>query len=299
MHRHADRSTHRAILVHVLAVNAVFFAVELVGGLAAGSLALVADAGHMLSDAGAMGLALLAAWFASRPPTPRSSYGFYRAEILAALANGVGLVAIAGWVLLEAFRRVGDVPDVSGPLVVALGVAGLAVNGWSAWRLHGGEGLNLRAASLHMRADALGSVGAIVAGALVWGPGWQSADVIVGAVVAVLIGVSAWSLLREAGNVLLEATPSSIGLLDVRAAILAHPGVVSVHDLHVWTLTSGYIALSAHVVVQDGSKTQSLLVPLRELLFHDFGIGHTTLQMETPELEDEPVHCVDDPRCLP
>jgi cobalt-zinc-cadmium efflux system protein len=157
----------------------------------------------------------------------------------------------------------------------------------------------MRAARRHMLADALGSVGAVGAGVLVVVFDLRSADVVVGALVAVLIAAGAWSLVREAVNVLLEATPRDISLPEVRDAIAAQAGVLSVHDLHVWTLTSGYVALSAHVVVPDAPSTQRLLVPLRELLFHRFGISHATLQMETPQLDDEPVHCTDDPRCLP
>ena len=300
MHDHGSRDVHGRVLVEVLAINAAFFVVEFVGGLLSHSLALVADAGHMLADAGALGLALLGTWFAQKPPTPDKSYGFYRAEILAALGNGVGLVAIAAYVLIEATRRIGGVADVRGGPMLAIAATGLAVNLYSFRRLHrAGEGLNLRAASAHMRADALGSVGAIVAGVLVLTLGWDAADVVVGALVALLIGVGAWSLVRDATNVLLEATPAGISLTDVRDAIAAHHEVAGVHDVHVWTLTSGYVALSAHVVVDDVRKTQSMLVPLREMLFHRFGIGHATLQMETPQHVDEPVHCVDDPRCLP
>lgn len=300
VHTHVSRDSHRRLLVQVLVVNAVFFVVELVGGLFTHSLALVADAGHMLTDVGALALALLAAWFAARPPTTKKSFGFYRAEILAALANGVGLVAIGAYVLYEAVRRLGSSPDVQGAPMIAIAVAGLLVNGWSMLRLHrGGDGINMRAAMLHMRADTLGSLGAVVAGILVLTLGWNVADAAAGAVISVLIAVGAWALVRDAGNILLEATPSHISLEDVRDAIAAHDGVRSVHDLHVWTLTSGYVALSAHVVAEDAETAQALLVPLRELVFHDFDIRHATLQMETPDHADEAVHCVDDPRCLP
>jgi cobalt-zinc-cadmium efflux system protein len=300
MHTHLDRHVQRRVLVEVLVLNGVFFAVELVGGIASGSLALIADAGHMLADAGALGLALVAAWFASQPPTPHKSYGFYRAEILAALVNGLALVAIAGYVFLEAVRRFGSPRPVRGGLLLVVATVGLGVNVYSAWRLrHDGHDINMRGARLHMGADALGSVGAIVAGVLVFAFGQRTADPVIGAAIAALIGVSAWGLIREAVNILLEATPAHISLLDVRTAMEGHPGVVSVHDLHVWTLTSGYIALSAHVVARDPYGAQALLVPLRELVYHDFGIQHATLQVETPDLADEPVHCVDDPRCLP
>ena len=298
MHDHGQGGVDKRVLLEILTLNAVFFAVELIGGLWSRSLALVADAGHMLSDAGALGLALLAAWFASRPATPEKSYGFYRAEILAALANGVGLIAIGVYVFVEAVRRATELADVRGGVMLPIAIAGLVVNVYSWRRLHADQSLNLRAASLHMRADAIGSIGAIVAGVLVVTLGWNVADVVVGVVVAVLIAVGARVLVRDAVNVLLEATPSSISLPDVRDAIATADGVIDVHDLHVWTLTSGYVALSAHVVVPDAASTQTRLVELRSMLDERFGIDHATLQMETPDLTDERMHCTDDPRCL-
>lgn len=298
---HVERVRGRRDLTAVLAVTAAFLAVEVAGGIVSGSLALLADAGHMLHDVAALGLALFAMRFAERPATAEKTYGWYRVEILAALANGILLVLVAAGVAWEAARRLMDPPGVRGGLMLGVAVAGLCVNlGGAAilWRRRG-DSPNLRAAFLHVVGDALGSVAAIVAAAAILGPGWNAADPLASAGIAVLIAVSALGLLRHTVNVLLEGTPAHIDLPGVRAAMLDVPGVASVHDLHIWTLTTGFVALSAHSVVYDDRPPQDVLVALREALREGFGIEHATIQLERPGWPDEEVHCGGDPRCLP
>jgi cobalt-zinc-cadmium efflux system protein len=255
---------------------------EAVGGLITNSLALLADAGHMLSDVAALALSLFALWVARRPATPQRTYGYYRAEILAALANGAALVAIAIYVFAEACKRFGAPPEVRALLMMQIAAGGLAVNLLSLWILHGAHGhsLNVRGAWLHVLGDTLGSVGAIIAGALIMAFGWKWADPVASMVIALLILYSAWSLLREAVAVLLEGAPGHIDVDEVHDAIMASEGVLAVHDLHVWTITSGMLALSCHVVARDGASRRGILESLKELLQHRYGIHHTTVQIE-------------------
>jgi cobalt-zinc-cadmium efflux system protein len=259
-----------------------FAAVEIVGGVVADSLALLADAVHMISDAGSLGLALGAAWLASRPATPGRSFGFARAEILAALVNGAVLVALAIWIFVEAGRRLADPPDVRGGWVLVVGSVGLLVNLVAArvlWRPGGGS-LNLRAALLHVLADLLGSFGVVVAGLVVLAAGWERADPIVSILIGVLVLLSAWSVLREATGILLEAAPAGLDVPEVRRAITSHHGVVGVHDLHVWTITSGFPSLSAHVVVERNADCHAVRRELEQVLRDRFGLDHTTLQVD-------------------
>jgi cobalt-zinc-cadmium efflux system protein len=267
-----------------LAITAGFLVIEVIGGLLTGSLALLADAGHMLTDVAALALALFASWLAQRPATPERTFGFARAEVLAALVNAGTLVAISIFIFVEAFRRIGDPPHVdSGPMLV-VAVAGLAANAVSAWVLARGGGhkddLNTRGAFLHVVGDMLGSVGAIVAALVMLATGWYLADPILSAGIGMLILWSSWRLLQESLNVLLEATPSDMNLAEVRSAMLAVPGVSGVHDLHVWTVTSGLVAMSAHVDVAESSGWNELLDRLAHLLREQFGIAHVTLQPE-------------------
>ena len=259
-----------------------FAGVEVVGGLVADSLALLADAVHMLSDAGSLGLALGAAWLASRPPTATRSYGFARAEILAALVNGAVLVALAIWIFVEAGRRLVDPPDVRGGWVLVVGAIGLFVNLVAArvlWRPGGGS-LNIRAALLHVLADLLGSFGVVIAGLAVLAAGWERADSVVSILIGVLVLFSAWSVLREATGILLEAAPAGLDVEEVRGAINSHAGVVGVHDLHVWTITSGFPSLSAHVVVQRDADCHAVRRELEQVLRERFELDHTTLQVD-------------------
>ncbi len=260
---------------------------EIIGGLVTNSLALLADAGHMFSDAGALGLSLFAVWIAGRPATPQRSYGYYRTEILAALANGATLVAVAVLIFVEAWQRLREPPLVQGGLMMAVAVGGLAVNLASLWLLAKGreESLNLRGAWLHVLSDALGSIGAIVAGVLIWAFGWNWADPVASALIGLLIIYSSWRLVSESVAVLMEGAPQGIDVDAVRAAMAATPGVLEVHDLHIWTITSGMDSLSAHVIAEDRRAHADLLSDLRTLLDVEFGIHHATLQIEPASAE--------------
>jgi cobalt-zinc-cadmium efflux system protein len=265
-----------------LAINLGLLAVEVVGGLITGSLAVLADAGHLLSDAGAIGLALLAATLASRPSDNRRTFGFQRTEVLAALANGLTLVAVAAIVAVAAVGRLGDPPEIDGGGVLALGVVGLLGNVAATAVLAGGrrEDINLQGALRHSFADALGSVGVLLAGAVVLLGGSPVVDPIVGLVIAALILASSWRLIREPFEVLMEAAPSGLDVDEMGEAICREQFVRSVHDLHVWTVTPGFGALSAHVVVAAGADRDLISRRLAVLLHERFEIDHTTLQME-------------------
>jgi cobalt-zinc-cadmium efflux system protein len=286
----APRSKRR--LLWVLGLTSAYMLAEAAGGWLTGSLALLADAGHMLTDVAALALALLAVWFGSRPANPRKTFGYYRLEILAALINGVALVLIALLVLYHAYERFYAPSAVETGLMLVVAVGGLAVNLACAWLLHGDHAgdLNVHGAWLHVMGDALGSVGAIIAGLLMRGYGWYRADSVISAVIALMIVWSAWHLIREATNVLLEGTPAHINLASVEQAIRSAPGVEDVHDLHVWAITSGREALSAHVVHERGVSQPELLKLLRVKLHDLFGVDHLTIQMETEDFEDEPFH---------
>jgi cobalt-zinc-cadmium efflux system protein len=270
-----------------LGLAAVYTVAELVGGLMTGSLALLADAGHMLSDVGALALSLFALWIARRPATSRRTWGYYRTEILAALANGATLIAISIYVFVEAWERFRDPPQVDAPVMMAIAVGGLLVNLAGLWILSGGrnESLNVRGAWLHVLTDALGSVQAIVAGALIWAYGWAWADPVASVLIGLLVIYSAWALLREAVAILMESAPAHIDVDEVRDTIISLPGVIAVHDLHVWTITSGMESLSAHLVVEEGREGRALLARVRATLHDRFGIDHITVQLEPEEFE--------------
>jgi cobalt-zinc-cadmium efflux system protein len=272
----------RRALGLALALVLGFAAVEAVGGILAGSLALLADAAHMLSDALSLGLAVGASWLASRPSTPDRSFGYRRAEILAALANGALLVALALWIFVEAARRLSDPPDVDAGAVLAIGAAGLVVN-LVALRVlsrSGGGSLNVRAALRHVLADALASAGVIAAALVVLLTGWERADPLVSIMIGVLVLASSWSVLRESTEILMERTPSGIDAERVGLEMAGLPGVAGVHDLHIWTITSGFPSLSAHVVVDAAADCHALRLELEKLLRDRFGLDHTTLQVE-------------------
>jgi len=275
------RAESRRRMTVVLALTAAVMVAEVVGGLFANSLALLADAGHMFADLVALGLALWASHVAQRPATAERSYGLLRLEILAALANGAALIVIAGGIVLEAWRRLQAPADVDGGLLLGVAAIGLAANLAGAVVLHRGHGhsLNERGAYLHVLSDLLGSVGALLAGVLVLVTGWAAADPVVSALIAGLILRSAWRLVRESVDVLLEATPAHIALHDVHARLTGIPGVCSVHDLHVWTVTSGVIAMSGHLVVVEPAENQRVLEEARRRLA-ELGIGHMTVQVE-------------------
>jgi cobalt-zinc-cadmium efflux system protein len=286
-HGHSQALNARAVrnrraLGIALVLVAGFAAIEVAAGFLAGSLALLADAAHMVSDTASLGLAFFAAWLATRPATPRRSFGFRRAEILAALFNGVTLVAVSIWIFVAAVGRLGDPPDVPGGWILGVGLAGLAVNVLAAWVLAraGAESLNVRAALGHVLADALGSAGVIVAGAVVLATGWDYADPLAALAIGVLVLAGAWQILRESVAILLEETPAGIDAEEVGRALAAAEGVVEVHDLHIWTITSGFPALSAHVLVAPGGDCHGVRRDLERLLHERFDLDHTTLQVE-------------------
>lgn len=288
-----DRRDPRRRLALTLVLAASYMGAELVGGLLTGSLALLADAGHMLSDVAALALSFFAFWLAQRPATDERTFGWHRAEILAALANGVALVAIALVVVIEAVGRLGAPPAVDALPMLAVATGGLLVNLAGLAILHGGRGesLNLRGAWLHVLSDALGSVGAMAAGAALWAFDWRWADPAASLGIAVLITVSAWHLLRETVEVLLEAAPAHIDVAEIRAALADVPGVCSVHDLHVWTITSGLVSLSCHVQSAEHVKDAELLAALQGLLRERFSIEHATIQVEPEHFEGDSRVC--------
>lgn len=281
-HEHERLSADRRALSGALVLIATFMVVEVVVGLLADSLAVLADAGHMLSDTASLGLALFAAWLAARPATPQRSFGYRRAEILAALVNGVCLVVVAIWIVVEAVSRISNPPDVNGAWVLVVGSIGLLVNLAAAGLLSraGSKSLNVRAALLHVLADLWGSVGVIVAGIVVLTTGWELADPLVALLIAGLIVISAWRLIRESVAILLEETPAGMSAEEVGRAIVGLDGVVEVHDLHIWTITSGFPALSAHVLVAPGADCHGLRRHIEVVLRDRFDLDHSTLQVD-------------------
>lgn len=291
-HNHVHGHQHTSRLRLALGLTFVYMLAEAVGGWLTGSLALLADAGHMLTDVGAMILTLTAFWLAVRPASSKKTYGYYRLEILTALINGVTLVLIAFWIFYEAYTRFASPPPVKSAEMTLIAAGGLVVNLICAWLLHSGHGhnLNMRGAWLHVIGDALGSVAAIAAGVLMYAFGWYQADPICSALIGVIIIYGSWKLIRESVNILLEGTPAHIDLVAVEEAIIKTEGVDNVHDLHIWTITSGMEALSAHVIHRKEIKQVELLKELRAKLHERFGIDHLTIQMETVDFEDESVH---------
>lgn len=281
-HESSARKGNRRALAVVLALTASFTVVEIIGGLLTGSLALLADAGHMLSDNLSLGIALFAAWLAGRPATPEKSFGYRRAEILAALVNGMTLVAISIWIFVEAYSRLREPTDVLGGPMLAVAALGLLVNVTGALVLYrsGGENLNVEGAMRHVLADALGSIGAMVAAAVIILTGWRYADPLISIAIGFLILGSSWKLLRDSTNILLEATPRNLNAEEVGQKMAAADGVVEVHDLHIWTITSGFPALAAHVLVGRDEDCHARRRELEELLAHEFDISHTTLQVD-------------------
>jgi cobalt-zinc-cadmium efflux system protein len=283
-HDHARVASRRALTV-ALVLTASYTVVEVVGGVVAGSLALLADAVHMLSDNVALALALVAVWLAARPATAERTYGYKRAEVLAALANGVLLVALAVWIFAEAAMRLGDPGDVLGGWMLVIALVGLVVNvaaGLVLFRARAGS-LNVEAALRHVLADLLGSVGVAVAGVVILTTGWVEADPLVSILIGVLVLASTWSIIRDSTGILLEAAPRGIDTAALGRRLAAAPGIVEVHDLHVWTITSGFPALSAHVLVRPGEDCHGRRRELERLLHDEFGIDHTTLQVDHVE----------------
>jgi cobalt-zinc-cadmium efflux system protein len=264
--------------------------VEVIGGLLSNSLALIADAGHMLTDVAALALSLFVAWFTRQPTTPQKSYGYLRWEILAAFLNGSALLLISAWIIVESIVRI-RTPEPIGGLMLWVAVAGLIINVISARILHGGsrDNMNVRGAYLHVLGDLLGSVGVVIAAVIIRYTGWLVADPIASFVTTALIIRGAWSLVRESVDILLESVPKHINLSAVRGQLEAIPGIESVHDLHIWTVNPRVVAMSAHAIVRDASTQQHVLEHVHDAM-RLFGIGHVTVQIEQSEMVDREAH---------
>ncbi len=292
-HGHAPGMLHRDVerrrLTWVLGLTAAFMVAEVVGGLLSGSLALLADAGHMLTDAGALAFSLLAMRMAQRPSDAARTFGWVRLEILAALVNGAVLLVVAGLVVAEAWERLRHPVDVDAPVMLAVAVTGLGVNVAGAFLLHAhaGENLNVRGAYLHVLGDLLGSVGAITAGLVVLFTGWTAADPAISVFIAALILLSAWRLVRDASEVLLEAAPAHVDVEALVRELRAVEGLDDVHDVHVWTLTSGFVAMAGHGVIDDPTQHTRILAEIQEKAGAR-GIGHLTFQLEMRPLYQLP-----------
>ena len=278
----------RRRLAWTLGVTAVYLVAEVIGGLLTNSLALLADAGHMLTDVASLALALFAIWLSSRPAPANRTFGYHRAEILAALVNGASLLAACVWIGYEAVRRLQSPPEVVGLGMFAVACGGLVVNLIAVKILHGSstENLNLRGAWLHVLSDLLGSVAAILGAICVWWLGWNWADPAVSLIIALLVLHAAWKLIAEATGVLMESVPRGIDVDQVHAAIARTSGVVSQHDLHIWSITSGHVCLSVHVTAASNPSREELLGRLQQMLRDEFGINHTTIQVEPEDYEE-------------
>ena len=291
-HAPSSAGRHRRALTLTMVLTAGYLVTEIVGAIVTGSLALLADAGHMFTDVGGLGLALFAIWFAERPATPARTYGYYRAEILAALANSIVLIGISLYILVEAYQRFLNPPAVASGLMLLIAVIGLAVNLIGVWILRTGsaESLNLKGAYFEVLSDMLSSVGVILAALVIWLTGWRYADPLVSAGIGVFILPRTWKLLRQATGVLLEGTPTDVDLFSLRAALARIAGVSDVHDLHVWVLTSGVNAMSAHVVCENGTSRDDVLDRVHRCATSEFKIAHVTVQLERPGWERSETH---------
>ena len=289
-HAHDLRGASKRSLIIALSLIGTFMFVEVVGGILSGSLALLADAAHMLTDGAAIALALFAMWLSARPASAGSTFGFHRTEILAALANTLSLWLIAGWIFLESYHRFFEPPEIQGPLLFSVGIVGLLVNIAAAWVLHraAGESLNVEGAFQHVMADLFGSVGVILSGALiVFGPrfapdfNWAIVDPILSVLIGLLILKVSWGLFMSVFKVLLEGTPDNVNIIRLCEAMEEVPGVTLVHDVHAWTITSGYNAFTAHVLIDSAAvpDKDELLLRLRGIA-KNFGLTHLTLQLE-------------------
>jgi cobalt-zinc-cadmium efflux system protein len=289
-HSHASVGTaagrHKTRLAWAFALALGFMGVEVIGGLWTGSLALLADAAHMLTDAGGLALALIAVRFAERPATPQKTYGYVRFEVLSALANAVVLLLLTFYILYEAYERFLSPPEILSIPMLAVALVGLAVNLASMRLLSAGssESLNVKGAYFEVLADMLGSLGVLAAALIVMFTGWRLADPIVGALIGLFIIPRTWLLLKQAIHILMEGTPPEIDVSLVQQRLLGLPGVTAVHDLHIWTVTSGFDAMSCHLVVNDMADARRILAAARDLMKADFGIAHSTLQIEDEAL---------------
>lgn len=284
-HHHAHGQAPRAVL-RAIVVTLVFMVLELFGGYFANSLALISDGAHMLTDVGALLLTLFVLWLARRPTSDTMSFGYHRAEILGALCSGLAIWVISGFLIYESITRMQSPPEVNGPVVFVIAVIGFAANLVSMRMLHvaSHENMNVRAAYLHVLSDLLGSVGAIIAGAVLWSTGWRPIDPIMTILFSGLMLVNSWALVKEAITILMESTPTAIDAAQIRTELCAIAGVTEVHDLHIWTVASGRFALSVHVISpQSETQNAQLLTQLNDLLKVRHGIQHTTIQIEHPD----------------
>jgi cobalt-zinc-cadmium efflux system protein len=292
-HHHHDfgREGNRKGLAIALSITVGIMFVEFFGGLWTNSLALLSDSGHMLSDAASLALSLVAMWFAAKPASPHKTYGFYRFEILAALFNGITLFAIAGFIVWEAYGRILDPPTVASGSMMLIALIGLTANGLSAWSLmRKGDvhnNINLRSAYLHILGDALGSVGAIAAGFIMWAFSWYLADPIISVIVALLILKSAWGVIKQAVHILMEGTPPTVNQAEVKHVLESIEGVINVHDLHIWTITSGLDSLSCHLLIEDHQDSQLILQEAIHRIEQQFHIQHTTIQIENSQIDHQ------------
>lgn len=289
---HESRHENKRRLTIVFAMTGVYLVAEIIGGLLTGSLALLADAGHMLTDVAALGLALFAIKLAERPATAARTYGYYRVEILAAFVNSIALIGIAAYILYEASRRIAKPPEVDTGGMLAVASVGLLVNlgGIVLLRKASHESLNIKGAYLELLADTVSSVGTIAAAIIMITTGWVYADAVVSVGIGLFILPRTWVLLRDAIGILLEGTPSDINLGALREAIEQLEGVAGVHDLHVWTLTSGVHAMSAHVVLSDEGTHEGVLTAVQNRVSRDFRIAHVTVQVELPGFAEAEMH---------
>ncbi|MFC5469369.1 cation diffusion facilitator family transporter [Cohnella suwonensis] len=288
-HHYGDaREGNKRGLTIALLITGAILILEFAGGLITNSLALLSDSGHMLSDASSLALSLVALWFTTKPASPRKTFGFHRFEILAALFNGATLFVVAGFILWEAIRRFSAPPEVSSLSMILIACVGLVANLMSAFALmRQGDvknNINLRSAYLHVLGDALGSVGAVAAGLIMLVTDWYIADPIISVFVSLLILRSAWGVMTHTVHVLMEGTPFGVDQAEVKEALVAIEGVTDIHDLHIWTITSGMDALSCHLLVEDGAQAQRILQQAIGLLEQSFGIGHATIQIETADI---------------
>ncbi|TKC18464.1 cation diffusion facilitator family transporter [Robertmurraya kyonggiensis] len=290
-HHHHDhgREGNKKGLMIALMITAGIMLLEFIGGLVTNSLALLSDSGHMLSDTSSLALSLVAMWFATRPASPNKTYGFYRFEILAALFNGLTLFLIAAFIVYEAIERFLEPQAVASGTMILIAIMGLLANLLSAFALMSKgdvkDNVNLRSAYLHVLGDALGSVGAIIAGGMMYLFDWYIADPIISVVVALLILKSAWGVIKHSIHILMEGTPITVDQQEVKATLQKIDGVINVHDLHIWTITSGLDSLSCHLLIKDNQDSQAILQTAINLIESKFKILHTTIQIEKSDLQ--------------
>jgi cobalt-zinc-cadmium efflux system protein len=293
-HHHTPSTRNRQSLTMALAITASIMVLEFAGGLWTKSLALISDSGHMLSDCISLALSLAALWFAARPPSARKTYGYYRFEILAALFNGVTLFIIAGFIVWEAIQRFFSPPEIQGNMMMAIATIGLIANVMSAWILFKKgdvkENLNVKSAYLHVLGDALGSLGAIMAGLMISLFSFYLADPLLSIIVAVIILKNAWGVITHSVHILMEGTPVTVDREKVEQALKQIPGVINVHDLHIWTITSGIDSLSCHLLVEKDTDPQQILKTAIEVIEQQFAIQHTTIQIETTDFQHQAGH---------